>query len=141
MEPGDTLLARGADLKVVARLQNFDAADWLVSGEVRHLEASENLLAISDSEGLVTLADLSNPSEPEYLSLIQGLDIGVATVASALARTESRGAHSRIDYPERDDARWMRHSLFSLDGDKMDYKPVRMKPITVDSFPPKKRTY
>jgi len=82
-----------------------------------------------------------NTARIEAMELENLVEIGVATVASALERTESRGAHSRIDYPERDDARWMRHSLFSLDGDKMDYKPVRMKPLTVDSFPPKKRTY
>jgi len=58
----------------------FNAADWLVSGEVRYLEASGNLLAVSDSEGRVTLADISLASEPDYLSLIQGLDIGVVTV-------------------------------------------------------------
>jgi len=82
-----------------------------------------------------------NTARIEAMELENLVEIGVATVVSALARTESRGAHSRIDYPERDDARWMRHSLFSLEGDKMDYKPVRMKPLTVDSFPPKKRTY
>jgi succinate dehydrogenase / fumarate reductase flavoprotein subunit len=69
------------------------------------------------------------------------MEIGMATVSSALARRESRGAHSRIDYPDRDDVHWLRHSLFSLDGDKMDYKPVRMKPLTVETFPPRKRTY
>ena len=58
----------------------FNAADWLVSGEVRHLEASGNLLAISDSEGRVNLVDISIASEPDYLSLIQGLDIGVVSV-------------------------------------------------------------
>ncbi len=58
----------------------FNAADWLVSGEVRHLEASGNLLAMSDSEGRVNLVDISIASDPEYLSLIQGLDIGVVTV-------------------------------------------------------------
>ncbi|VAW75949.1 Succinate dehydrogenase flavoprotein subunit [hydrothermal vent metagenome] len=82
-----------------------------------------------------------NTARIEAMELENLVEIGVATVISALERTESRGAHSRIDYPERDDARWMRHSLYSLDGDKMDYKPVRMKPLTVDSFPPKKRTY
>ena len=82
-----------------------------------------------------------NTARIEAMELENLMDIGVATVTSALARKESRGAHSRIDYPERDDQHWLRHSLFSLEGDKMDYKPVRMKPLTVETFPPKKRTY
>ena len=82
-----------------------------------------------------------NTARIEAMELENLVDIGLATVTSALERRESRGAHSRIDYPDRDDQRWLKHSLFSLDALKMDYKPVRMKPLTVDSFPPKKRTY
>ena len=69
------------------------------------------------------------------------MEVALATVVSASARHESRGAHSRMDYPERDDLRWLKHSLYSRDARRLDYKPVRMKPLTVDSFPPKKRVY
>jgi succinate dehydrogenase / fumarate reductase flavoprotein subunit len=82
-----------------------------------------------------------NTARIEAMELENLIDVGMATVTSALARRESRGAHSRIDHPERDDMHWLRHSLYSLEGDKMDYKPVRMKPLTVETFPPRKRTY
>jgi succinate dehydrogenase / fumarate reductase flavoprotein subunit len=82
-----------------------------------------------------------NTARIEAMELENLMEIGMATVTSALARQESRGAHSRIDYPDRDDVHWLRHSLYSLEGDKMDYKPVRTKPLTVETFPPKKRTY
>ncbi|HHJ80553.1 MAG TPA: succinate dehydrogenase flavoprotein subunit, partial [Candidatus Tenderia electrophaga] len=82
-----------------------------------------------------------NTARVEALELENLMDIALATVCSAHARQESRGAHSRIDYPDRDDERWLKHSLFFKEGRKLDYKPVRMKPLTVDSFPPKARVY
>jgi succinate dehydrogenase / fumarate reductase flavoprotein subunit len=63
------------------------------------------------------------------------LDVALVTVASALARRESRGAHYRVDYPRRDDENWLRHSLALLDasgGVRLSYTPVRIttwKPI------------
>jgi len=75
-----------------------------------------------------------NTARIEALELENLMDIALATVCSALERRESRGAHSRVDYPERDDVHWMRHSLFHKEGQRMDYKPVRIKPISVDPF-------
>ncbi|MFN4263928.1 MAG: succinate dehydrogenase flavoprotein subunit [Thioalkalivibrionaceae bacterium] len=82
-----------------------------------------------------------NTARVEALELGNLLDNAIATICSAAARTESRGAHSRIDCPERDDEGWLKHSLYSLVDDAMDYKPVRMRPLTVESFPPTRRVY
>ena len=81
-----------------------------------------------------------NTARVEALELENLFGVALATIHSAHARKESRGAHSRIDYTERDDMNWMRHSLYSLETG-MDYKPVRTKPISVESFPPKARVY
>jgi len=92
----------------------------------------------------VRLGDQSkvfNTARIEALELENLIDIGMAIVLSALERKESRGAHSRPDYTERDDANWMKHSVYFLEGDRLDYKPVQTKPLTVDTFPPKPRVY
>jgi succinate dehydrogenase / fumarate reductase flavoprotein subunit len=81
-----------------------------------------------------------NTARVEALELENLVGVALATIHSAHARKESRGAHSRTDYTERDDINWLRHSLYSLDTG-VDYKPVRTKPISVDSFPPKARVY
>jgi len=81
-----------------------------------------------------------NTARIEAFELENLMALGLATVKSALARKESRGAHSRVDYPDRDDQRWMKHSLYYEDG-RLDYKPVRTKPLTVETFPPKARVY
>src|SRR3989338_674047 len=79
-----------------------------------------------------------NTELEEALELGCLLDLAWATTVAALARQESRGAHCREDFPTRDDANWLKHSLASLEGDRLrlDYKPV-----TITRFPPQPRTY
>jgi succinate dehydrogenase / fumarate reductase flavoprotein subunit len=107
----------------------------------------QGLEKVTEIEGRlknVRLKDQSkifNTARIEAMELENLVDIALATVASALARTESRGAHSRIDYPQRDDVHWLKHSLYTKDTRQVDFKPVRIKPLTVDPFPPKERVY
>ena len=107
-------------------------------------EGVEKLKALRDKLPDVRLADTSkvfNTARVEALELENLVDTGIAIAYSALKRQESRGAHSRPDYPTRDDENWMKHSLYFKEGDRMDYKPVRTKPLTVETFPPKERVY
>jgi len=82
-----------------------------------------------------------NTARIEALELENLMEVALATVVSAAARHESRGAHSRVDFPQRDDRQWLKHTLYYSEGQRLDYKPVRMKPLTVESFPPKERVY
>jgi len=82
-----------------------------------------------------------NTARSEALELQNLIEVALATMASAKNREESRGAHSRSDYPKRDDNSWLKHSLYNPKDGSLDYRPVKMKPLSVKSFPLKERVY
>ena len=82
-----------------------------------------------------------NTARSEALELQNLIEVALATMASAKNREESRGAHSRSDYPKRDDNSWLKHSLYNPKDGFLAYRPVKMKPLSVKSFPLKERVY
>jgi succinate dehydrogenase / fumarate reductase flavoprotein subunit len=103
--------------------------------KVMELEARVAHTAIDDKSRTF------NTARVEALELDNLIEVAKATIVSALARHESRGAQARSDYPSRDDVNWLKHTLWYREGDRLDYKPVQLTPLTVESFPPKARTY
>jgi succinate dehydrogenase / fumarate reductase flavoprotein subunit len=101
------------------------------------MEVGERVKSI----GLKDTSKVFNTARIEALEVDNLIEAAKATMVSAAARPESRGAHAHNDFPNRDDDNWMKHTLWYSEGDRLDYKPVNLKPLTVESVPPKVRTF
>src|SRR4249919_1078854 len=110
--------------------------------------------AIAERAWSMHLADKSkifNTARVEALEVDNLMESALATMISAAARRECRGAHTVSDYERpiddpvapngRNDAEWMKHTLWFSEGNRLDYKPVNLTPQTVESIPPKVRTF
>ena len=115
----------------------FRFPDLLTEGvkKIKETGARAQRTAIRDK------SKVFNTARVEALELDNLIEVAVATLVSAEARKESRGAHDRADHQQRDDANWLKHTLWYQEGSRLDYKPVHMKPLTVPTIEPKVRTY
>ncbi len=136
---GESVAEVGTEMRRV--MQNhcgvFRFPDLLIQGveKIRTVAERVKNTMINDQSKVFNTACV------EALELDNLIEVAQATMVSAAARQESRGGHARDDFPARDDDHWLKHSLYFSDGQKLDYKPVRLKPLTVESFPLKARVY
>lgn len=94
-----------------------------------------------DNLHLIDKSDAFNTSRVEAIELQNLFDVAEATAISAYERNESRGAHARDDYPDRDDENWLCHTMFDPKSKLVSKREVNFNPSKVEAFPPKVRTY
>jgi succinate dehydrogenase / fumarate reductase flavoprotein subunit len=136
---GESTAAIARDLRdtMQAHCGVFRNHELLTAGVAKVLEIEQRAQA-------VVLKDKSrtfNTARVEALELDNLVETAKATIVSAAARRESRGAQARSDFPARNDPEWLKHTLWYREGNRLDYKPVNLKPLSVEAFPPKARTY
>ena len=115
----------------------FRFPDLLEQGGKKIGEVAQRVQRI----GIDDKSRIFNTARVEALELENLIEVAVASLVSADARKESRGAHHRSDFPERDDHEWIKHTLWYKEGNRLDYKPVHMKPLSAQTIEPKVRTY
>ncbi|SDG29186.1 succinate dehydrogenase subunit A [Onishia taeanensis] len=128
-----------------AELQEIMQSDFGVFRQEDNMQDGVKKLAeLRERIANAHLGDKSNAfntARVEALELDNLMEVAEATAISALERKESRGAHSRYDYPDRDDVNWLKHSLFFPATKTLGKRDVNFTPKTVDTFEPKVRTY
>jgi len=136
---GESVSEVGAELR--RTMQNhcgvFRFPDSLTEGVRKIREVAERV----QRTGITDKSKVFNTARVEALELDNLIETAISTMISAEARQESRGAHDRSDFPDRNDVQWMKHTLWFKESDRLDYKPVKLKPLTVESFEPKARVY
>jgi succinate dehydrogenase / fumarate reductase flavoprotein subunit len=115
----------------------FRTDELLEAGYTKIMELDERCKHVSFQDK----SKVFNTARVEALELGNLIETAKATITSALARKESRGAHAHRDYEKRDDDNWMKHTLWYSEGNRLEYKPVVTKPLTVETFKPKARTF
>ena len=136
---GESVHEVGAEMRRItqAHCGVFRFPDMLVEGVKKIKETAER----AQRTEIRDKSRVFNTARVEALELDNLIEVAVATLVSAEARKESRGAHDRADHHQRDDANWLKHSLWYKEGSRLDYKPVHMKPLTAQPIEPKVRTY
>lgn len=115
----------------------FRTEEYMKEGVVK----LENLQARLQKASFDDHSKVFNTTRIEALELDNLMATALATAHAALYRTESRGAHSREDFPKRDDANWLTHTLYVEKDHKMSRRAVNMKPKKMEPFQPKERVY
>ena len=136
---GERVADVGAEMRRVMQLHCgvFRFPDLLVDGVTKMKEVAGRAARTEIQDKSRTF----NTARVEALELDNMVETAVASLVSAEARKESRGSHDRADYPKRDDANWIKHTLWYKEGSRLEYKPVHSKPQTVQPFEPKARVY
>jgi succinate dehydrogenase / fumarate reductase flavoprotein subunit len=104
----------------------------------------EKLRQIREAAQTMTVSDKSKTFNTDLVGLLETeamMDFSMTTMLGALNRTESRGAQARTDYPDRDDANWLKHSLMHFRGKTKDPEPDYSRKVTITQFQPEVRTY